>query len=213
MKVSQLLGSECWRSSWQRKRQRCFKGFSTSKLCAVNQRRRLSPGDRAFLQPEEGGLPQGKRTQPNRCRELQVSVSLYERASIHSHTVDSCDCAWVCCIEVYLRVCPCACVCLFGKFAKQPAPEGGEFCLHIDEQATLLLCPWALHKHYNHLRARPFHNIWCSWTLKTAQRDSPSTRNHHPKRKGSGQKSTVWASVPIPTVKTHQSKHRWSMQS
>lgn len=42
----------------------------------------------------------------------------------------------------------CVCVCVLilpvsvcGRFVKQPTPEGGEFCLHIDEPALRPLCP------------------------------------------------------------------------
>lgn len=59
------------------KRQRCFRGSSTSKLSAVNQRcvRPLGPHFPPSPGGEGGGPTAGKkRTQPNRCRELQVNV-------------------------------------------------------------------------------------------------------------------------------------------
>lgn len=176
MKTSQLFGGrECWRSGWGRKRQRCFRGSSTSKLPAVNQRSRLSPGATLSSNPG-GGPPQGKK---NTTKQMQgaagqrvcVCVCVYACVLYFCPRVDSYNCAcvrlhmYLCTVHEFiwgweLHLCLCVCVLVFlhvwRRFVRQPAPEGGEFCLHIDEPATLPLCPWALRKHHNQFRASPF---------------------------------------------------------
>lgn len=67
-----------------------FRGFSTSKLPAVNQRSRPSPG--AALSSNPGGgnhRRERKRTQPNRCREVRVNVCLCMCALYFCTPVDS----------------------------------------------------------------------------------------------------------------------------
>lgn len=72
-------GWECWRSGWERKRQRCLRGFSTSKLPAVNQRSRPSPGAALSSNPGGGKPPQGKKK--NTTKQMQRAagqcVSMY----------------------------------------------------------------------------------------------------------------------------------------
>lgn len=116
--------------------------------------------------PPTLGSRRGGGSQPNRCKELQVNVCvcvccmfarLWILMTAHMYVLVLCvwvyprvrDASMVLCVYVYFR----------GRFARLPAPAGGEFCLHIDEPATLPLCLWAVHEHHNKPRASPFQNL------------------------------------------------------
>lgn len=174
-------GRECWRSGWERKRQHCFRGSATSKLPAVNQRTRPSPGAALSCSLARGNhCWEKKRTQLNRCRELQVNVcgsmrvcvpvtvflctpvdspskKKKEKMCMWASAYASVRCGFIWGWALLAYVCLCVrsqrSVSVCGAdLWEQPTPEGGEFCLHIDEPASL--CPWALHKHHNQLRAK-----------------------------------------------------------
>lgn len=133
---------------------------------AVNQHSRPSPGAR--FPPTLGGgnhrREKKKRTQPNRCRKLQVSLPLcaYMKQFFAHLWILLTWHAYVClriCVpcrslsgneKQHLYLCLCVLLkCVWGRFVRQLAPEGEESCLHIDEPATLPICPWTPHKHHS----------------------------------------------------------------
>lgn len=60
---------------------------------------------------------------------------------LHTHLPSMCYFLWEG-ARVCVSVCvPILSVSVWGRFVKQPTPEGGEFCLHIDEPALRPLAP------------------------------------------------------------------------
>lgn len=60
---------------------------------------------------------------------------------LHTHLPSMCYFIWegaAVCVSVCVAILS---VSVWGRFVKQPTPEGGEFCLHIDEPALRPLAP------------------------------------------------------------------------
>lgn len=152
-KRASSLGWECQRSGWEGERQRCFRSSSTSKLPAVNQRSRLSPGAAPSSYPGGDGPPQGKKNTTKQmqraagqCVCMYVCVTFLHACGFLKLRMHASAYVFVCCMSlsegegcICVHVCVFLCVCVWETDLRgsRHLREGSSACISMSKQLCL----------------------------------------------------------------------------